>query len=380
MLKIITSADTIVSRQPSFLERTFGFSIFGARRHQAEVAVSALQAAVANTPAAQPTETVVEATTSAATVVADAQPKTVSAHDLFLEHYNSMAGIDKLVVQYDPKWANGTGYFNGMADLPLSFFKERAMTCVDVHGRRMIIMKSDIRGHIVLFERYAPNSVTHNTVCAQTFGCKIRAHDEGDVKVREVEYSGFGEHAHVVTIKHMEAIMDDFARSLIREESPLSAINEENSLDVFMDLATRGMYASSRGDFNLATNAVRAHLVDLKGMLVYQVMIGIGGGVELVFTRTPIAGGWFSLSKVDPSDSQRFGETLYNEPTFTEEMLKAAIAEVVKGVCTTHPDKVDRKGFLSWVGVDVEETITNTQAARKQVQRRPSRESKKATA
>ncbi|MNI40728.1 hypothetical protein D3C73_949630 [compost metagenome] len=68
------------------------------------------------------------------------------------------------MVQYDPKWANGTGYFNGAMDVKLE--KGHVAKSIDQHGRRIILVGTEHRT-AVLFERYTAGRgafvIVHNS-------------------------------------------------------------------------------------------------------------------------------------------------------------------------------------------------------------------------
>lgn len=58
-------------------------------------------------------------------------------------------------VKYNPKWANGTGYFNGaVRDTSISLRGKRYGATEDDSGRRIIIVRSSSGSNIVVFERY----------------------------------------------------------------------------------------------------------------------------------------------------------------------------------------------------------------------------------
>ena len=63
-----------------------------------------------------------------------------------------MTVFDKLPkVDYNPQWANGTGYFNGAADAKV----DRVCASTDTNGRQIIIVpQRDGNFNIVYFRRY----------------------------------------------------------------------------------------------------------------------------------------------------------------------------------------------------------------------------------
>lgn len=60
-------------------------------------------------------------------------------------------------VDYNPEWANGTGYFDGAVTAPLGLVEGEIKAFTDDKKRRGFIVGTR-RGNVVVFERYAPSA------------------------------------------------------------------------------------------------------------------------------------------------------------------------------------------------------------------------------
>lgn len=100
------------------------------------------------------------------------------AHDDRSTFFNEMFKLTKKTVEFDPKWANGTGYFDRAtkAELPALKIGEVGKCVADFgddrDNRRILIVKTRF-GNVVLFERYICGKdgklngpIVHNTPSA----------------------------------------------------------------------------------------------------------------------------------------------------------------------------------------------------------------------
>jgi hypothetical protein len=71
--------------------------------------------------------------------------------------FNVLFNTTFKIVPYNPKWANGTGYFDQAVKYEHAYLfngDDKVVKTRDEHGRRIVILNGKHFGNIVLFDRY----------------------------------------------------------------------------------------------------------------------------------------------------------------------------------------------------------------------------------
>ncbi len=78
----------------------------------------------------------------------------------FFNAFYTCADVVSTVLPYDPEWANGTGYFNGIvhAEFPELKFGEIGRSVVTAPDNRRILIVKTYLGNVAVFERYTPQA------------------------------------------------------------------------------------------------------------------------------------------------------------------------------------------------------------------------------
>lgn len=101
--------------------------------------------------------------------------------------FSNLFDYIKEEVPFNPDWANGTGYFDGLSRNTklLKLENGQRVKAVDEHGRRLIIVGTRL-GNCVVFERYSDNA--NIIVCNLPHQVKVVFDLQGSLDTHQVSF------------------------------------------------------------------------------------------------------------------------------------------------------------------------------------------------